>query len=563
LEGKKILPLYVFSIILLVSMGAQNAFANHGSQIQVIPSTSAASFTYDPVTGEWMEGLCRNYGLNCPISSPCPFGFTDDGTGPHCNVSPPNVSCSAGNAYNPTLGRCVNESICKFGVFAGSMGPECNLGPNTISCTAGMLYNPSSGLCSNFNPVVSRVIGENGAHLIADYNWPRSQPTCPGGGSLLAWNPIFGGCNFVDPTRSVCSESPEICCAFSNVGPRLFTCQLVFLDVIPGQIGDTVFRDGNNDGAQDAGDPGLEGVTVNLVCTLPDGTTINDSQVTDANGIYLFTGIPAGVTCNVTVDETTAPDDTEPGDNCPDSFNVDVLAGAAFLDADFCFKSLTTNFLVIDEDSISDDNAPNFFTKEDVNEEIADIGVRDTLPGFSGTNVGTTITLHTGEVGDEGWYAITTIPSSWDAAGPIIGDGLRNFFLAGPGLGTEDAEGDREALLDKIPDVTPLRFSGLKLLEGERVCAVVYDGDVGMNYGSDKTATGLEASLKGSNIGIVAFIVNSMTPVAGLPDFSDKSLPVAEIEILDAEEQCENEFELLTGAPVPTSSSEPEDVRPL
>ena len=105
-----------------------------------------------------------------------------------------------------------------------------------------------------------------------------------------------------------------------------------------GEIGDTVFEDTDNNGIQDAGEPGIPGVTVNLSCTLLDGTVLTDSQVTDANGNYLFTGIPADSTCNVTNDPTTAPDDVEPGDNCPDAFTVDVDADQSFLDADFCFK---------------------------------------------------------------------------------------------------------------------------------------------------------------------------------------------------------------------------------
>ena len=44
---------------------------------------------------------------------------------------------------------------------------------------------------------------------------------------------------------------------------------------------------------------------------------------------------------------------------------------------------------------------------------------------------------------------------------PRASDRLRNFLAAGPGLGGEDAGGDREALLDKVPDVTPLRATGL------------------------------------------------------------------------------------------------------
>ena len=76
-----------------------------------------------------------------------------------------------------------------------------------------------------------------------------------------------------------------------------------------------------------------------------------------------------------------------------------------------------------------------------VNEDDADVGVRtslgipvDTVVGVPGT----TRSLMTGEVGDEGWFALKTIPSSWAAAGPT-GDGLANYILAGPGLGTGDA----------------------------------------------------------------------------------------------------------------------------
>ena len=86
-----------------------------------------------------------------------------------------------------------------------------------------------------------------------------------------------------------------------------------------------------------------------------------------------------------------------------------------------------------------------------INEDIADKGVRDVLP----IPVGTVLTLRTGEVGDEGWLALKTIPASWEAAGPA--DGLRNYVDAESGLGSGN---DPEALLDKIPDVTPLRTAG-------------------------------------------------------------------------------------------------------
>ena len=210
-------------------------------------------------------------------------------------------------------------------------------------------------------------------------------------------------------------------------------------------------------------------------------------------------------------------------------------------------------FLIIDEDSIDNGSPPNFFFDFDVNDGIAAIGLRAPLPGFAGANVGTEITLYTGEVGDEGWFTLKTIPESWAAADPDPAtdtNGLTNYILAGPGLGTPDANGDREALLDKIPDVTPLRATGLKALEGQRVCAVVHDSDVSINYDP------LDGSLKGDSLGRVAFSVVSVTPLTGE---SSSSLPEVRVEILDTDEICEGDLILFEDAPTPVSSSEPFD----
>jgi hypothetical protein len=127
-------------------------------------------------------------------------------------------------------------------------------------------------------------------------------------------------------------------------------------------------------------------------------------------------------------------------------------------------------FLVIDEESIDNGNPPNNFSDVQVNDNIAAIGQRATLDYFK-NNVGSTITLYSGEVGDEGWHALKTIPTSWINAGPT-GNGARNFLAAGPGLGSGEGP---EVLLDKIPNVTPLRARGLKMLVGQTILAVVYE----------------------------------------------------------------------------------------
>ena len=140
----------------------------------------------------------------------------------------------------------------------------------------------------------------------------------------------------------------------------------------------------------------------------------------------------------------------------------------------------------IDEDGIDNDgpyhgSALKFFNDVDVNDNIADIGLRAQLPFFA-NNVDKVISLYSGEVGDEGWFALETIPAAWDAAGPED-NGLLNFLgvsnPVGPGLGAGD---DPEAHLDKVSDVTPLRALGLAQLVGKQVCALVFDSDISTNY---------------------------------------------------------------------------------
>ena len=205
-------------------------------------------------------------------------------------------------------------------------------------------------------------------------------------------------------------------------------------------------------------------------------------------------------------------------------------------------------FLVIDEESIDNGNPPNHFSAEQVNDHIARIGLRATLPYFK-SNIGKSINLYTGDVGDEGWFALKTIPSSWRSAGPTS-NGARNYLQSGPGLGGSN---DPERFLDKIPDVTPLRAQGLAMLTGQKIIAIVYDSEVSINYSP------LNGSLKGENLGIVAFEVERVTRRT---DGSSGSLPVVQVRILDAESIRGYPLFLFSNAPVPRSSSEPFDITP-
>jgi hypothetical protein len=229
-----------------------------------------------------------------------------------------------------------------------------------------------------------------------------------------------------------------------------------------------------------------------------------------------------------------------------------------------------TYFLILDEDAIDsgdrywmgnemifDDSTIKSFTEFEINDDLSELARRRQLRFFY-ENIGESIWLVSGQVGDEGWFAPNTIPDSWSNAGPTS-DGLRNYLgnpdlphphNVGPGLGTGD---DPEILLDEIPDIIPLRAEGLYGLIDKSVCAVVYESDISINYNP------IKGSLQGATRGVVSFIVRD---VKYLPGFSSGTLPRIKIEIQDAYVECENDQTLYTSAPVPSSSSDPFDIRP-
>lgn len=70
--------------------------------------------------------------------------------------------------------------------------------------------------------------------------------------------------------------------------------------LLTGTLGDLVWEDQDGDGVQDAGEPGISGVSVWLDWAGPNGTFDDGDdislgrQFTDADGLYQFAGVPAG-----------------------------------------------------------------------------------------------------------------------------------------------------------------------------------------------------------------------------------------------------------------------------
>jgi hypothetical protein len=125
----------------------------------------------------------------------------------------------------------------------------------------------------------------------------------------------------------------------------------------------------------------------------------------------------------------------------------------------------------------------------------------------------------------------------------------------GPGLGTGR---DPESRLDKVPNVIPLRAEGLWGLRGQTVCALVWDSDISVNY-DQGTPLGINASLKGEKLGVVAFEVKDAVYQSG---FSSSTLPRVQLTVRDANKVCEGSLGLYKNAPEPRSSSVPTDIRP-
>jgi molybdopterin-binding protein len=190
--------------------------------------------------------------------------------------------------------------------------------------------------------------------------------------------------------------------------------------------------------------------------------------------------------------------------------------------------------LVLDKDAIDFGPAPHLLPEGAVDPDLAGVGVREELPYFQG-HVNGQVVLTSGQNGSGGWFAIRSVPASW-ASVPGGADGLQNFALAGPGLGSPDEEGDREALLDAVADVAPLGADGLALLVGRSVCAVIYSGDV-------TVAPGSPVSLKGPTLGRIAFTVVGVLPG------SVAAFPNVQVQIAEGHEVCSGALVPFADAP--------------
>jgi hypothetical protein len=138
--------------------------------------------------------------------------------------------------------------------------------------------------------VASTVTNGFGAYLFSDLPAGSYTVTVATPASYTASPSNQGG----DPAKDSNGSPASVTLAAFNTVNLTIDFGFVPVAAPTGQIGDYVWEDEDGDGVQDATETGMSGLTVTL------SGPVNATTTTDANGAYLFTGLPAG-TYTVTV----------------------------------------------------------------------------------------------------------------------------------------------------------------------------------------------------------------------------------------------------------------------
>jgi uncharacterized repeat protein (TIGR01451 family) len=163
----------------------------------------------------------------------------------------------------------------------------------------------------------------------------------------------------------------------------------VTVTVVSSSLSGRVYRDDNNNGLQDAGEPGILGVTVTLckvnTAPCPTASVQGTAQVTDINGDYKFVGVPAG---------TYSVFETQPATYTSGVVNVPGTSGGTNSGTD----AFQTVVLAVGTDAINynfgEVGIPKVGTRKALNTAVAPVagqpGVFDVPLRIAAKNYGTT-----------------------------------------------------------------------------------------------------------------------------------------------------------------------------
>jgi len=278
---------------------------------------------------------------------------------------------------------------------------------------------------------------------------------------------------------------------------------------VSGAIGDTVFNDVDGDTIQDAGELGINGVTVNLYLDDGDGIrngadTSAGTLTTDANGNYLFSGLANG-TYFVDMDptqaalssydsRTTADDEAAVGDQREVLINDD-----SHLDIDFGYQASTqgsvTGTLWKDDDAYGViDAGETFFS-----------GVTMELKNSGGSTIATATTDGSGD------YSFTGIPILSPTAETytvVITDdtGVLNGYSA-----TYENDSTLDAKQDVTPDTGTEDISGINFGFKDPVVTRAVIGDFGAFDEGGKMVVRWQTVSEHGTLGFYLYRLNTNT----------------------------------------------------
>ena len=145
--------------------------------------------------------------------------------------------------------------------------------------TAGNQAGPQPGIPYNIRVGSADWTGGAGTGDLAGYRLSVTDKLCAGGADLS------------DNDASLSSAAvPMISLTIAAAGQNNHDLDFGFTPLA--RVGDKVWRDDDQDGVQDTGEPGVAGITVTLYAS--DGTTVLATTTTDAYGNYYFDRLAAG-----------------------------------------------------------------------------------------------------------------------------------------------------------------------------------------------------------------------------------------------------------------------------
>jgi uncharacterized repeat protein (TIGR01451 family) len=240
------------------------------------------------------------------------------------------------------------------------------------------------------------------------------------------------------------------------------------------KIGNFVWNDINDNGIQDAGESGVQGVTLTLTGTNGLGQSVTDHATTNSNGGYLFTEAPGTYTVSVddsnfnvgsalvgyspspdivgsdrTVDSNHNPSGTTPGT---------LASGGSDLTVDFGFDSPDLDVAKTADAATVDAGATVGFTVTLHNEGLSDaIGVSysDPLPAGLGNNIVWSIASQSGPTANAFSLDTTTAGSQHLLFSPTVVHPGNTYTVHITGLSTK-ADADSISLTGTLTNTATL-----------------------------------------------------------------------------------------------------------